>query len=381
MMETTQIDTERQKQAKRYARIGRRLMVVDLALGGIYALAWLVFGWSAVLRDVLAQRGLAEWVLILAYVAVFGGIYYLLDLPLAFYNGYILPHRFELSTQTLKGWIIDQIKSILLGGVFGGVALEIIYAVLRAEPDTWWLWAGGILLLLNVVLANLAPVLLMPIFYKFTPLGEEHADLVMRLTRLAEQAGTRVKGVFQFDMSQRTKAANAALTGLGNTRRIILGDTLLNEFTPDEIETVLAHELGHHVNKDIPVGMILESVITLGGLYLAALGLKWGAAYFGFNGPSDIAAFPVVLLALGAYGLVTMPLSNGYSRWRERRADVYALRATGKSIAFASALARLANQNLADADPEPWVEFLLYSHPALGKRIKMAEEKEPEGGF
>jgi STE24 endopeptidase len=175
-------------------------------------------------------------------------------------------------------------------------------------------------------------------------------------------------------MSKRTKAANAALTGLGNTRRIILGDTLLKEFTPDEIETVLAHELGHHVHKDIPAGMLISALLTLGGLYIAALGLNWGVTYFGFEGVSDIAALPLFMLVMGLYGLVTMPLSNAYSRWRERRADQYALEATGNGQAYASALTRLANQNLAEADPEPWVEFLLYSHPSLSSRIAMAEK-------
>jgi STE24 endopeptidase len=215
--------------------------------------------------------------------------------------------------------------------------------------------------------------LLMPLFFKFEPLGDEHADLEARLLRLAEQSGAHVRGVYKFDMSRRTKAANAALTGLGNTRRIILGDTLLNEFTPDEIETVLAHELGHHVHKDIPIGILIESVITLVGLYLASLALSWGALTLGFDGPADIAAMPWLALVIGVYGLVTMPLVNGYSRWRERRADEYALQATGEGEAYASALTRLANQNLAEAEPEAWVEFLLYSHPALGKRIRMAQ--------
>jgi STE24 endopeptidase len=174
-------------------------------------------------------------------------------------------------------------------------------------------------------------------------------------------------------MSRRTKQANAALIGLGNTRRIILGDTLLSEFTPDEIEAVLAHELGHHVNKDIPMGIAAQTLMTLVGLYLASLGLRWGAQTFGFTGPDDIAALPVFALVMGVYGLVTLPLGNAFSRWREHRADEYALRATGKGAAFASAFTRLANQNLADADPEPWIEFLLYSHPALSKRIALAQ--------
>ena len=141
---------------------------------------------------------------------------------------------------------------------------------------------------------------------------------------------------------------------------------------------MLAHELGHHVNRDNPTGILVESVMTLGGLYLAHLGLRWGVNYFGFEGVWDIAAFPLFMLAMGAYGLVTMSglratSGNAFFRWRERRADAYALKATGKGQAYASALTRLANQNLAEVDPEPWVEWLLYSHPALRKRIKMAE--------
>jgi STE24 endopeptidase len=374
MSDKPTLDAERQAQAKRYARIHRRLMLVDLSFGALYVLAWLVFGWSAMLRDWLSGLTTNPWLLVPAFVIVFGGIYYLLSLPLAYYSGFVLPHRFGQSTQTLMSWITDRIKGGLLGGVLGLLVLQIIYAVLRLSPDTWWLWAAGILLVFNVLLANLAPVLLFPIFYKFTPLDEGYADLEARLLDLARRANTRVRGVYQFDMSRRTKSANAALTGLGNTRRIILGDTLLTEFEPDEIETVLAHELGHHVHKDIPVGILVESVITLVGLYLASLGLAWGVHVFGFQGISDIAALPLFALVLGAYGLLTMPLTNAFSRWRERRADQFALALTGKGPAYASALARLADQNLSDANPEPWVEWLLYSHPALGKRIAMAQE-------
>jgi STE24 endopeptidase len=359
-------------------------MLIDLGLGLVYVLAWLVLpgsrggNFSNLLSGFLSRFTTSPWFLVVLYGAVFGGIYALINLPLSFYEGFVLPHRFGLSNQTLKGWIGDGLKGLLVGGPIGLVVLEVIYAVLRAYPETWWLWAAGFMLLFSVVLANLAPVLLMPIFYKFTPLGEDRQDLVDRLTRLAESAGTRVRGVYQFDMSRRTKAANAALTGLGNTRRIILGDTLLTEFSDDEIETVLAHELGHHVHKDIPAGMAVGAALTLLGLYFASLVLRWGAGVFGLGGPSDISALPVFLLAIGAYGLITMPLENGFSRWRERRADEYALRATRKPQAFAAAMTRLANQNLSDADPEPWVEFLLYSHPALSKRIAAARRDLPQ---
>ena len=374
-MSEIQLDPQRQARAREYARLHRRLMVVDLILGGLYCLVWLVTGWSVQLREWLSGWTTDPYLLVAGFSVVFGGIYVLINLPMSYYSGFVLPHRYELSTQTLQAWVVDQLKGGLLGGFFGLVVLEIIYAVLRAAPQTWWLWAALILVSLNILLANLAPVLFFPIFYKFKPLEEEYAELAARLVRLADRAGTRVRGVYQFDMSRRTRAANAALTGLGNTRRILLGDTMLKEFTPDEIETVLAHELGHHVHRDIPLGILIESLITLVGLYLASLALNWGVAVFGLEGPADVAALPLFALVMGLYGLVTMPLGNAYSRWREQLADEYALEATHNGAAYASALTRLANQNLAEVDPEPWVEFLLYSHPALGKRIALAQKQ------
>jgi STE24 endopeptidase len=374
-MSAISLDPERQKRAREYARIHRRLMLVDLGLGAIYCLTWLIFGWSQQLSDWLAGLTPNPALQVAGFGLVFGSIYAVINIPMSFYSGFVLPHRFELSTQTLPGWMVDQLKGGLLGAFFGLLLLEIIYAVLRAAPQSWWLWAALILVIFNILLANLAPVLFFPIFYKFRPLEDEHADLAARLVQLADQAGTRVRGVYQFDMSRRTKAANAALTGLGNTRRILLGDTLLKEFSPDEIETVLAHELGHHVHRDIPLGILIESLVTLGGLYLASLALNWGVVAFGLDGPADIAALPLFVLVIGLYSLLTMPLSNAYSRWRERLADEYALQATHNGSAYASALTRLANQNLAEVDPEPWVEFLLYSHPALGKRIALAQKQ------
>jgi len=374
-----ELDPERQKRAKQYDRLKRRLIVVDLFISGVYILAWLFLGWSNDLTDWLTQYTTNNWILVFLFVAIFGGILFVIDLPMSYYQGYVLPHRYELSNQNIPGWIKDEIKGIVIGGIIGMIVLEIIYAVLRAYPTLWWLWAGAILLLFNVILANIAPTVIMPLFNKFVPLGDEHADLAERLMLLAKRSGTYVRGVFKFDMSKRTKQANAGLTGLGNTRRIILGDTLLNEFTPDEIETVMAHELGHQVNKDIPLGILFGSVITMLGLYLASVGLNWGVTYFNFDSVADIAAFPLFVLVLGLFGLFTMPLENGFSRWREHRADEYALGLTQNGIAYASALKRLANQNLADADPEAWVEWLLYSHPALGKRIAMAEGYAEQG--
>lgn len=370
-MQTT-LDPERQKQAKQYAHIKRRLWLVDISLSAVYMLAWIVFGWSISLREWIASFAADDWSLIAIFVIIFGGVLSLVTLPLGYYSGFVLPHRFGQSNQMLKDWIIDRLKGLAIGAPIGLILLELLYLALRLTGDLWWLWAAGGMLVFTVLLSNLAPTLIMPIFNKYIPLGDEHKDLEERLLALAKRANTKVKGVFKFDMSKRTKSANAALTGIGNTRRIVLGDTLINEFTADEIETVLAHELGHHVNRDIPLFIAFGTISTTLGLYLASLALNWAVGYFGFASSADIAAFPALALIFSIYGLVTQPLDNAVSRWRERKADDYALQATGKNEAFASAFTRLANQNLGDVDPEKWAVFMFYSHPPLGERIEKA---------
>jgi STE24 endopeptidase len=369
----TTLDPERQKQAKQYSRIRRRLWLVDILFSAIYALAWLFFGWSISIHEWLTTITTNEWLLVALYITIFGGMYAVINLPLGYYSGFVLPHRFGQSNQSFKDWVVDQIKGLAIGAPIGLLLLELLYLALRLTGDAWWLWAAGGLLLFNVILSNLAPILIMPLFNKYVPLGDEHKELEERLLHLAKKANTKVKGVFKFDMSKRTKAANAALTGMGNTRRIILGDTLINEFTLDEVETVLAHELGHHVNKDIPFLITSGTLLTALGLFIASLALNFAVSYFSFTSSADIAAFPALSLILGAYGLLTSPLENALSRWRENMADDYALSSTKKGEAFASAFTRLANQNLGEIDPEKWVVFMFYSHPPLGERIEKAK--------
>jgi STE24 endopeptidase len=369
----TTLDPERQKQAKEYARIKRRLWLVDTAFGLIYASAWLIFGWTISVRNWATGITSNDWLLVPLYVLIFGAIYFVINLPLSYYGEFVLPHRFDQSTQSLKDWVIDQLKGMAVGLPIGLAMLELLYWVLHISGALWWLWATVALLVVNVLLANLAPVLIMPIFNKFVPLGDEHQELADRLMKLAEKSKTKVQGVFKFDMSRRSKSANAALTGMGNTRRIILGDTLINEFTPDEIETVLAHELGHQVHNDILFLITMSGVATIVGFYLISLIMNWAIHTWGFAGVSDVAAFPVLILVLGVYNLFIMPIENGMVRWRERMADEYALQSTGLNEAFSSAFIRLANQNLGEIDPEKWVVFLFYDHPPLGERIAMAK--------
>ncbi|MBI5034388.1 MAG: M48 family metallopeptidase [Chloroflexi bacterium] len=366
------IDPDRQKQAKEYARISHRLFALELILSALALLVVLVLGLNVWLKQIVFLITDNIWLATFLYFAVAFVAYGLLFFPLSYYSGFVLPHRYGLSTQMLRAWLIDVVKGGVLGIVFGGIVFEVIYTVLRAAPDTWWLWASAFMLLFNVVLANLAPVLIYPIFFKFKPL--EDAELVARLTKLAERANTRVRGVFTMMLSEKTTAANAALMGLGNTRRIVLGDTLYEKYSHDEIETILAHELGHHVHRDIALGLVVETILTIGGFFVADVVLKWSVAQLGYGSIADLAAFPLLGLALGAFGLITMPIGNAYSRWREEMADQYALQSTRNAQAFIGAMEKLANQNLAELEPEAWVEWLLYSHPSIGKRIKRGEQ-------
>ncbi len=353
---------------------------MNLLLGSVYLGLFVGLGWNLRLRDLL-ETGFIEglfaggppwWATLLLYVALLSLPWMILTLPLDFYRGFTLPHRYGISNQSLRSWISDLIKGLAISAALGAPLLTLLYWIIRLAPDTWWIWTATAYTLFTVVLTTLAPILLMPIFFKFKPLEEEHADLRERLLELARNAGTRVRGVFKFDMSRRTKAANAALTGLGRTRRIVLGDTLLSEFTDDEIETVMAHELGHHVHRDIPLILITQTGFTFLTFYLAFTALRLLSESLSLKSAADPAGLPILALVFSAFGLLVMPLSNAFSRWREGLADDYALRATNKPSAFASAMTRLANQNLADVNPERWVVFLFHSHPPLRDRIARA---------
>ncbi len=372
-----EIDPDRQQKAREYARIRRQLSIVGI---GIAAIAILFIFWSGLdvaLRDwlqPLSWQPLRGWyplqVLIYFLVLMLG--YEVLTAPLAYYGGYVLPHRYGLSTMTLPAWLADLFKGLVLSLILESLAVEVIYVLLATQPQTWWLWTALILLFFTVIMANLAPVLILPIFYKFTPLPE--GELTRRLLALAEHAHTRVRGVFSMQMSRKTTAANAALMGLGNTRRIVLGDTMLDRYTPDEIEVVLAHELGHHVHHDLWKLIISQSILTLGGLYLVNLALHWAVdTQHYYLGLADPATMPFLLLVTAVFGLVVMPVSNGLSRAVEYQADEYALQTTKKVGAFKSAMTRLANQNLADIEPSPLIEFLFHDHPAISKRLKHAD--------
>jgi STE24 endopeptidase len=291
-------------------------------------------------------------------------------MPMTYYQGFILPRRYGLSHQKFSAWISDRAKASALGFVLGLVVVILVYWMLDRLPDLWWLWAGIFLLLLSLLLTRLTPTLLLPIFFKLEPLGD--VKLKKRLMNLAKRARAPISRVFTIDLSSKGTTANAMLAGLGKTRSIILTDTLLQKYTPDEIEVILAHELGHHLHKDIPKLIALQAAMILLGLYLSNLVLTASLIPFGFQGVADVAAFPLLLISIAAFGLIITPLTNAYSRYVEASADEAAIELTANPQAFISAMTRLTNQNLSVADPNLWSELLFYDHPPYTKRVSLA---------
>jgi STE24 endopeptidase len=362
-------DSER---VKRYHRTGRILSVAGFLINLAVLLALLFTGWTITLRGWAFQVSGRPSIAVLVYLGLFGILNQLAGLPLDFIQGYWLEHRYGLSNLTLAGWVKDQLKGLALGAVLAALAMEFLYAAMRHWPQAWWIVCAAVFTGFFVLLAHLAPVLIFPIFFKFKPL--ENPSLAARLLELSRRAGTRVEGVFEWKLSEKSKKANAALVGLGATRRIILSDTLLAQFGEEEVEAVLAHEFGHHARHHMLQGMALQTGATFLGFYLIERSLGWFSPHFGFQGIADFANLPLLALVTVALSLVLLPAVNAHSRAMERQADAYALRVIASPAVFISSMEKLATLNLAERQPHPWIEFIFHSHPSIDKRIAMAHK-------
>jgi STE24 endopeptidase len=368
--------------ATRYNRLKRRASLASLAWGVALLCGLLSSGLSLSVRtsaEALAARTGAPAsaaVAALFYTVLLCAINEAGSLPMAFYSGFVVERRYGLSNERLGGWLLDQAKAFAIGLVFAAGGVSIVYWLIRVSPAWWWLAAGAIFALVIVALANLAPIVLLPLFYRVRPL--DRASLRARLLALADRAGTRVLGAYEWGLGDKTKKANAALAGLGATRRILVSDTMLAEYSDEEIEVVLAHEIAHHVHADIWKQIVFESAVIFAGFCLAALVLDALAGPMGLRGVSDVAGLPLLLLAAGAVSLSTVPVAHAMSRAFERSADRFALDLTRNPGAFISAMRRLGAQNLAEEDPSKIVQWLFYSHPPMRERIAAAQAFRPD---
>lgn len=357
--------------AKAYNKVKLLIGVASSALSFLFLLTFVLSGYSRMLEQTVTRLFTQPYVALVAFVFATGLVQSAITLPFGFYSGYIVEHRYNLSTQTPGKWIWERLKGLLVAVPLATAVLVVLYYCLANYGDLWWLPVGTALTLFSILLARLAPILIFPLFYKFTPI--EDGTLRQRILALSKEAGLQIEGIYAFNMSKNTRKANAGFAGIGRSKRIILGDTLLKEFTEDEITTVFAHELGHYKHRHIVRGIVAGTVSTFAGLFLTSHLYGWSVQALGFAAITDLAALPLLALWLTLYGLVTSPIGNMFSRRHERQADAYAVQTTRNTAAFVSALRKLSRTNLADPDPHPAVEFLFYSHPSIGRRVRAVE--------
>ncbi|MHC4528328.1 MAG: M48 family metallopeptidase, partial [Planctomycetota bacterium] len=324
-------------------------------------------GGSERLSEVVADWSSSFYLQLALYLIIFSVLYYLVFVVPDFYGGFVLEHSFGLSNQTVWGWLGKSVKKGLLSLLLLLVCSEALYLLLRHFPDRWWLLASAAWLILTIVIGRITPTLIIPLFYKCGPLCD--TDLKKRLLRLGERWGVRIREVFEVRLSKETRKANAAVAGLGKSRRILLGDTLIEKYSSDEIEAVFAHELGHIRRRHIMLIIVFATAASLVSFYLTFLLYGAGTGLLGFERIDDIGAFPLLALILMVVGLVLMPVQLGFLRHLERQADTFALAHIDDPERLASALVKLAEQNLIDPTPSRLEELLLYDHPPISKRL------------
>jgi STE24 endopeptidase len=364
--------------ASRYHRLSRRAQVLAVIWSAALFVVLVASPLSASMRDIAVHFALAvnppasltPSFIVVLYVIMLAALHECGALPIAYYRGHVLESRYGLSTQSAARWWGTHLKggTVGLGFLLAGAVL--LYALIRWWPDGWWLAAGVAWLLAMIGLARLGPVLLLPLFYELEPIQRD--QLQQDLIRLARTAGTTAIGVYRWTLSDSTRKANAALVGLGGTRRILLSDTLLSEYSDEEIAVVLAHELAHHKHGDIWRGIALEAAVQSVGFYMAYRVLSEVGPTIDLTDAADVAGLPLVLLVCGALSLIARPLAHARSRAQERRADRFAINLTRNQPAFVSAMRRLAHQNLAEDKPPRLVQTLFHSHPSTAERLAIA---------
>ena len=363
---------ERDRRAKKYSRTHQILSLTGSIIFFAVLIILIFTGLSKEIENIAFNYTSNNYLALLIFLGIIGVGQGLINFPLDFYSGYILEHKYDLSNQTIAGYFKEKLKGFVLGIVIGIPLMLAFYYILSNSGEMWWLVLGIVMFVFSILLGRIAPTVIMPLFYKFVPV--ENEDIKNRLLELCKKTGVKVQGIFTFDMSKNTKKANAAFTGMGKSRRIILGDTLMNNFSVSEIETVFAHEVGHYTKRHIFKMMTVSTLVTFLGLFITAKLYEASLGYFGFTAVNEIAALPLLFLYLSLYGLVTTPISNIQSRMYEWEADTFALETTKDRGSFISAMEKLAEQNLADKTPNKVIEFLFHSHPSLEKRIQFARD-------
>jgi STE24 endopeptidase len=292
-------------------------------------------------------------------------------LPLGYYGGYVVPRAYGLGRQSRRGWALDWLKATLVATVLATLAAgAFLWIVVSTGPSWWWVF-GVFSMAAGILLVFVTPYVLVPLFFKMRPLADQAT--VERIHALVNRAGTPVRDVCSLDFSRRTAEANAAVIGLGRSRRVVIADTLLAEFSPQEVDAVVAHELGHHVHRDVQRLLVGNAALIWIGLFIASRLTPAALPLLSVPSLVYVPGYAMLLFVVEVYFLVATPLLNWWSRRLESGADRFALQLTRDPAGFAGAMRRIGCQNLVELCPPRWSEVLLATHPALQRRIQLAQ--------
>ncbi len=366
------IDKEKQNIARRYFFTKFYTEKVSTLVSLLALILIIIFGTSTQLSFTIKNITSNTLLYRTIYFIIFYTFFFILSFPFSYMNTYRTEHIYKFSNQNFKEWFIDQLKNYAVSIVLGLIIVNIFYFIVNHSPNFWWFWTGLALLIFSVILQYLAPILLIPIFYKSEPV--EDSILCEKLLNLAEKSKIKVIEVYKIKLSQKTKKANAALSGIGSTRRMLLGDTLLDNYDHGEIETVMAHELAHHIHKHIPKLIVFGGVMTISGAYILHIILPSILNYLNLGKLHDIASFPGLILITGIFSFIAGPVNSYLSRLLETQADDTAIKLSKKPDKFISTMVKFANNYLSFAYPPKWIELLEYDHPPIGKRVQRAQQ-------
>jgi STE24 endopeptidase len=301
----------------------------------------------------------------------------ILDIPFDLYTTFVIEKKYGFNTKTAKLWVVDFIKSLILGTILMGILIGAALALIHFFPEYWWLLVWSFFLIFSIFMMYLSPYIIEPLFNKFTPLNDD--ELENDIKALSEKAGISVNRVFKMDASKRTKHTNAYFTGIGKVKRIVLYDNLLEKMDKDEILAVLAHEAGHWKKKHLLKMLIAYETIALIVMYVAFYILKSNYIVKVFNLDLTEPFFAEATVLMFVFGIVVFPLTPlfcYFSRKNEREADDFAKNITGTGKGMISALVKLSKDNLSNLHPHPFYSAFYYSHPPATERIRYLREED-----
>lgn len=373
-----QMPTEARAKSDAYFEGGYWLILWDFLIGVVVSLLLLNLRWSAAMRNLAERITRFKPIQTLIYWAEYLVLTTILVFPMTVYEGYSREHKYGLATQTFGPWFNDQFKGLLVGLVLGGIIIVILFGIVRRLPRTWWIWGAIVSVAFNAFVGLIAPVYIFPIFNKITPLNDP--KVTQPILSMARANGIIARDVYQIDASKQTTRMSANVSGMGHTMRITLNDNLLRRGSPEEIQSIMGHEMGHYVLGHVYSGAIYFGIVIVVGFTFLRWGLDWSLKRWGekwqIRGIGDTAVLPLVVLLASIYFFVLTPVLNTIVRTQEHQADMFGINASRQPDGFAQAAIHLGEYR--KMSPGPVEEWIFFDHPSGRRRIHDAMQWKTE---